>query len=127
MKEQLRANTQLAINMLTSLVKCQRQHALRLEQYFLHSAPKRIGCFLLGLCAALEQKDGVVITLPYDKALIASILGMKGATFSRALNILREETGIQISGTRITIESMDRLLRFVDGCYSQDYLYTNLN
>ena len=127
LKEQLRADTQLALNMIAALVKCQRQHALRLEQYFLHSAPKRIGCFLLGLCPALEQKDGVVITLPYDKASIASILGMKGATFSRALNILREETGIQISGTRITIESMDRLLHFVDGCYSQDYLYTNLS
>lgn len=127
LKEQLRTNTQLALNMITALVKCQRQHALRLEQYFLHSAPKRIGCFLLGLCPALEQKDGAVITLPYDKALIASILGMKGATFSRALNILREETGIQISGTRITIDSMKRLLHFVEGCYSQDYLYTNVS
>jgi CRP-like cAMP-binding protein len=70
----------------------------------------------------LEQKDGVVLNLPYDKTLIASVLGMKGATFSRALNILRDETGLHITGTRVTIDSIDRLLKFVNGCYSHLHL-----
>jgi len=118
LKEELRANNQLALNMLASMVQYQRRHELQLEQYFLYSAPQRIGCFLLGLCPVLEQKDGVVLNLPYDKSLIASTLGMKGATFSRALNILREETGIHITGTRVTIDAMERLLKFVDGCYA---------
>jgi len=118
LKEQLRVDTQLAFNMLTSMVQYRRFHELQQEQYFLYSAPQRIGCFLLGLCPALEQIDGVVLNLPYDKTLIASTLGMKGATFSRALNILRKETGIHISGTRVTIDSMARLLKFVNGCYS---------
>lgn len=118
LKEQLAANNKLALNMLTSMVQYQRRHELQLEQYFLYSAPQRIGCFFLGLCPVLEQKDGVVLDLPYDKTLIASTLGMKGATFSRALNILREETGIHIKGTRVTISSIERLLKFVDGCYS---------
>ena len=118
LKEQLRVNNKLAFNMMTSMVQYQRRHELQMEQYFLYSAPQRIGCFLLGLCPTLEQKDGVIINLPYNKELIASTLGMKGATFSRALNILRDDTGIQISGTRVTIGSMDRLLKFVDGCYT---------
>jgi len=122
LKEQLRVNNQLAFNMLTSMVQYQRRHELQLEQYILYSAPQRIGCFLLGLCPVLEQKDGVILNLPYDKTLIASTLGMKGATFSRALNILREETGIHIAGTRVTIDSMKRLLKFVDGCYSHHHL-----
>jgi len=118
LKEQLLVNPKLAFNMLTSMVQYQRRHELQLEQYLLYSAPQRIGCFLLGLCPTLEQKDGVTLNLPYDKTLIASTLGMKGATFSRALNILREETGIHITGTRVTIASMERLLNFVNGCYS---------
>jgi len=119
LREQIRQNNQLAFNMLTSMVQYQRRHELQLEKYLLYTAPQRIGCFLLGLCPALEQKDGVVLSLPYDKALIASTLGMKGATFSRALNILREETGIHIIGTRVTIDSMESLLTFVNGCYSR--------
>jgi len=122
LKDQLRANNQLAFNMLTSMVQYQRRHELQLEQYLLYSAPQRIGCFLLGLCPKLEQIDGVILNLPYDKTLIASTLGMKGATFSRALNILREETGIHITGTRVTIDSMERLLKFVNGCYSHPHL-----
>jgi len=126
LKEQLHLNNQLALNMLSTMVQYQRRHELQLEQYLLYSAPQRIGCFLLGLCPALEQKDGVILNLPYDKTLIASTLGMKGATFSRALNILRDETGIHISGTRVTIDSMQRLLDFVNGCYSHLRLPGNL-
>ena len=118
LEEQLRVNNQLALNMLAAMVQYQRIHEMQLEQYLLYSAPQRIGCFLLGLCPTLEQKDGAQLDLPYEKTLIASTLGMKGATFSRALNILREETGLHITGTRVTIDSMKRLLKFVDGCYS---------
>jgi len=127
LKERLRTNNQLALNMISYMVQQQRRYELHQEQYFLYSAPQRIGCFLLGLCPALEQKDGVILKLPYDKVLIASALGMKAPTFSRALNILREETGIHITGTSVTIDSMQRLLTFVDGCYSHPNLYKNLS
>jgi len=119
---QLRVNNQLALNMLASMVQYQRRHELQLEQYLLYSAPQRIGCFLLGLLPASEHKDGATLDLPYDKGLIASTLGMKGATFSRALHILRDETGINIAGARVKIDSMQRLLKFVNGCYSQTHL-----
>ena len=122
LQEQLSVNNQLLYNMVSYMAQDQRRHEQQLEQYLLYSAPQRIGCFLLGLCPTLEQIDGVILTLPYDKTLIASTLGMKGATFSRALNILREETGIVITGTRVTIDSMERLLQFVNGCYSHPHL-----
>ena len=123
LKEQLSVNNLLAFNMLNSMVQDRRMHELQLKQYLLYSAPQRIGCFLLGLCPTLEQKDGATLNLPYDKTLIASTLGMKGATFSRALNILRHETGIVITGTRVTIDSISRLLEFVNGCYPRPYVY----
>lgn len=126
LQRELRLSNQLALNMMNSMVQYQRRRELQLGQYLLYSAPQRIGCFLLGLCPVLEQKDGATLNLPYDKTLIASALGMKGATFSRALNILREETGIHIAGTRVTIDSMERLLTFVNGCYSYPNRYKNL-
>lgn len=122
LQEQVRANNLLLFNMVGYMAQDQRRHEQQLEQFLLYSAPQRIGCFLLGLCPVLDQKDGVVLNLPYDKTLIASTLGMKGATFSRALNILREETGLHITGTRVTIDSMERLLTFVNGCYSHPHL-----
>jgi CRP-like cAMP-binding protein len=122
LKNQLQENRQLSFNMLGCMVQYQRRHEQQLEQYLLYTAPQRIGCFLLGLCPVLEQKDGVILNLPYDKTLIASVLGMKGATFSRALNILRDETGLHITGARVTIDSIDRLLKFVNGCYSHLHL-----
>ena len=121
LKEQMSASPKLASNMLTSMIQYQRRHEMQLEQYLLYSAPQRVGCFILGLCPVQQQKDGVVIELPYNKTLIASTLGMKGSTFSRALNILRDETGTHISGSRVTISSMKRLLDFVNGCYLPHY------
>jgi len=117
LKEYLLINQQMAFNMLTIMTKYQRLHALQLELYHLYTAPQRIGCFLLGLCPPLDHRDGVKINLPYDKTLIAATLGMKGSTFSRALNILRKETGLQIHGTHVKIDSIKRLLDFVNGCY----------
>jgi CRP-like cAMP-binding protein len=122
LNEHLRASQQMAFNMLTVMTQYQRRHAIQMELYHLYSAPQRIGCFLLGLCPPLKQLDGVKIDLPYDKSLIASSLGMKGATFSRALNILRKETGIRIQGTRVTVDSIKRILDFVNGCYLETIL-----
>lgn len=118
LKSRLGADIRLAHNMMAYMVKNQRHREVMLEDFMLYSAPQRIGCFLLALCPETKQTDGAVITLPYDKKLIASTLGMKDATFSRALNVLREETGLHIAGTRVKIASMARLLKFVDGCYS---------
>lgn len=122
LKEQMSVSNRLASNMLTSMIQYQRRHEMQLEQYLLYTAPQRVGCFILGLCPVQEQKDGVVLDLPYDKTLIANTLGMKGPTFSRALNILREETGTRISGSRVTVSSIKKLLKFVNGCYLPHHL-----
>ena len=122
LKEQMGLSTQLALNMLTSMIQYQRRHEMQLEQFLLYSAPQRVGCFILGLCPVQEQKDGVLLDLPYDKSLIANTLGITGPTFSRALNMLRDETGTRINGNRVTIDSMKRLLKFVDGCYLPHHL-----
>jgi CRP/FNR family transcriptional regulator len=122
LKEQMSISNKLALNMLTSMIQYQRRHEMQVEQFLLYSAPQRVGCFILGLCPVQEQKDGAEIELPYDKTLIANTLGMKGPTFSRALNILREKTGTRISGSHVTIDSIKQLLEFVNGCYLPHHL-----
>ena len=117
LKSQIASNTKLAINMMTSMIQYQRRHEMQVEQFLLYSAPQRIGCFILDLCLVQNHRDGFELELPYDKRLIANLLGMKGPTFSRALNILRDATGTKITGTHVTISSIKKLLLYVDGCY----------
>lgn len=117
LKEQMRVSNQLALNMLTSMIQYQRRHEMQLEQFLLYSAPQRVGCFILGLCPVHEQIDGAEIELPYDKTLIANVLGMRGPTFSRALNMLNDETGTLVNGSHVKVKSIKRLLKFVGGCY----------
>jgi hypothetical protein len=65
-----------------------------------------------------ENKQNIVLFLPYDKALIASRLGMNRETFSRVLTIIQQYTGIKIKGSTVEIESMDKLVEFSCGSCS---------
>jgi len=124
LKERVRMDNQLALNMLSYMVQQQRRYEVQQEQNLFYSAPQRVGCFLLGLCPIPERKDGVILTLPYDKVQIASALAMKAPTFSRALHVLCEEASIHITGTSVTIDSVERLLTFVGSGYSPSLIRT---
>jgi CRP-like cAMP-binding protein len=126
LKSQMNANPRLSMNMMTSMIQYQRRHEMQVEQFLLYSAPQRVGCFILDLCLVQNQRDGFELDLPYDKRLIANLLGMKGPTFSRALIILRDATGTRINGTRVTIVSIKKLLHFVDGCYLSHHVKKNI-
>jgi CRP-like cAMP-binding protein len=114
LKEQICLNPTLALSMLSSMSRHHRRHYGEIAMNAMQSAPQRVGCFLLRLCPR-DKKEDVVLRLPYDKALIAYTLGMKGATFSRALNILREKTGMRIKGAAVEIDSVSQLAKFVYG------------
>ncbi|MGB9153806.1 MAG: Crp/Fnr family transcriptional regulator [Alphaproteobacteria bacterium] len=114
LKDQIRLNPALALSMLASMSRHHRQHYSEIALNAMQSTPQRIGCFLLKLCPLGKTKD-IVLHLPYDKTLIAYILGMDGATFSRALNILRQKIGIRISKSRVEIDSVNHLMQFVHG------------
>ena len=114
LKEQIRLNSTLAFNMLYSMSKHHRHHSGALAFNMMLSAPQRIGCFLLRLCIG-DNKKGAVFNLPYDKSLIADTLGMKNATFSRALAILKQKTGARVNGTSVEIDSVQKLAEYVYG------------
>lgn len=121
LSEQIRLNSKLALNMLSSMSIHHRRHHGELAFNATLNAPQRIGCFLLRLCPR-DEKHGIVFHLPYDKSLIADTLGMKSATFSRGLNILKQKIGFRINGTRVEIDSSEELANFVYGALATKYV-----
>ncbi len=119
LREQIGCSEALAFNMLSFMSRYHRRHFGEIALNTIQNAPQRIGRFLLKFCPR-NQKSNIVFHLPYDKTLIADTLGMKGATFSRALNVLRENTGVKIMGTKVEIKSIDNLLSFVRGSFAID-------
>lgn len=97
----------------------QRLHALELqvEHMALMTAPQRVGCYLLKLCHTKKEKQKVSVLLPYDKTLVATFLGMKLETFSRALAQLKE-VGITVDGPMIAVAEVKKLQQYVCGSCS---------
>ncbi len=114
LRERICTNRTLAFNILASMSRYHRQHFGEIALNTMQSAPQRIGRFLLRFCPH-NKKQNIIFHLPYDKTLIADTLGMKGATFSRALNILRQKTGVRIKGARVEIDSLQTLTNYVHG------------
>lgn len=111
LKDKIQSGGQLALNMLSSMSRHRVQQHREIEHLNLQNAPQRIGCFLLRLCP-IKATGNITIHLPYDKTLIASRLGMKAETFSRALAKLREETGIKIQGSAVHIGDLQELVTY---------------
>lgn len=120
LKEQIQKNGQMAISMLSAMSRKTKKREMDAEHLSIQNAPQRIGCFLLRLCPLGKEHD-VTLHLPYDKVLIASRLGMKPETFSRALNTLKESTNIKINGARVDIDNINKLTGYCCGACSSHY------
>ena len=89
-----------------------RQLVDEIEQLKAKSAPQRIASFFLK--QTVSTSGPARIALPYEKALIASRLGMKPESFSRALGKLAE-LGVVVARESVSISDVARLAAFVDG------------
>jgi len=121
LKERIRQSPTLALSMISSMYRHHRHHYAAIALNAMQSTPQRIGCFLLRLCP-LGKKTDIAFHLPYDKGLIADTLGMKGATFSRSLAILKQKTGLRLKGSRVEIDSIEKLMKFVYGPLAGKYM-----
>ncbi len=83
----------------------------QIEQIKILSAPQRLADFLIRLSSVREGP--AEIELPYEKSLIASRLGMKPESLSRALAKLRP-LGVSVDRERVSIVDMRLLLQFVE-------------
>jgi len=114
LRDQVSRNASLAYSMLSTLSRRHRRHCGEMALHAKQSAPQRVGYFLLKLCPK-NKRQSIKFALPYDKTLIASALGMKNETFSRALNFLRHKIGLRIKGASVEIDSIEQLAGFVYG------------
>ncbi len=91
----------------------QHLHALvgQVEQMKAQTGAQRVAEFLLGLAAT--DKGSCMVTLPYDKALIAGHLGMKPASLSRAFAKLRS-VGVSIARNHASISDLARLRTYAE-------------
>ena len=96
----------LAQAVIASLAHQFRRMVRQIKNLKLRSSTQRAGCYILALAERQGTRDRVV--LPYEKNLIASELGMKRESFSRALSSL-EKSGIKVDGQTIAILDADRL------------------
>ncbi len=99
----------LALAMLASCSKHLKYLVEQLEQIKQLSAPRRIANFLLGLCSG--GSGPCIVTLPYEKSLIAKRLGMQPESFSRAILKLRA-VGVTMERERVSIEDITLLADF---------------
>jgi CRP/FNR family transcriptional activator FtrB len=110
LREHVSANAKLAVGMLASLSRHYRMMVRQIKDLKLNSATERLGCYLLALG---EQRgagtDGpVTVTLPVEKALLATRLGTTPENLSRAFANLRR-AGVRTSGCTVTITDMAQL------------------
>ncbi len=111
-REQIKRNNQLALNTLSSM--CYRSQSLisQIEVMRLKTVDERLGWFLLKLVIDQQHKTRT-IQLPYEKSVIASYLGMKRETFSRALKRLKTK-GFIVENNTVTLPSLTSLCEFCD-------------
>lgn len=96
----------LAHAVIGSLAQQFRRMVRQIKNLKLRSSTQRVGCYVL----ALSKRQGTLdrASLPYEKTLIASELGITRESFSRALSGL-ESFGIKVEGQTIAIYDRDQL------------------
>lgn len=91
------------------LATCYRSVVKSMKNLKLRTAVERVGNYLLRLHDKAGQAR--VVTLPYGKKNLASILGMTPENLSRAFGSLQAH-GIIMDGSRVEIDDREALARF---------------
>ena len=109
---ELTRSPELALSIMGSLSHQLHSLITEIEQLKTRTATQRVCDFFVRRCAVDE--GSAVISLPYDKVIIASRLGMKPESLSRILNRLRK-IGVKTENGRVAISDVEALIRFSDG------------
>jgi len=103
------------IKLSTAVVEAMSGLAFRLgtkvKQLKTLNGPQRLAQFILETAAG--STSHAVVTLPYERRLLATQLGMAPETISRAFRYLRD-VGVEGHGREIVVSSIDALRAFVE-------------
>ncbi len=102
----MRERPEIALAILSSTYRHLHGLVAQVEQLKAHTGAQRVAEFLLDLCQA--DSGPCIITLPYDKTLMAGRLGMQPQSLSRAFNRL-EEQGVEIMQNQARISDVGKL------------------
>ncbi len=105
------SDTQFAMNAMQDLAGCYRSMVRHTKNLKLRNTRARIGAYLLRQSRLLGNTAG--FTLPVEKRLLASYMGMTPENLSRALKSLATD-GCKIDGQRVTITDRARLEALVE-------------
>lgn len=103
----------ISLNILSTISQYAHMVEIESEHKSTMSAAQQVGCFLQRLCV-MHGFHPSGFTLPYNKALIASRLGMEPETFSRALAKLRSH-GIEVRDMQVRFTNMDEIGDYICG------------
>ncbi|NDR58396.1 Crp/Fnr family transcriptional regulator [Aliiruegeria sabulilitoris] len=101
--EMMRNNPETAESILASAFVHLHALVTQLEQLKAETGAERTAKFLLEFCD--PDARSAIVTLPYDKGLIAGRLGMKPESLSRAFTRLRS-VGVRVSGNLAAIDDV---------------------
>jgi CRP-like cAMP-binding protein len=109
--ERIGADPSFALAMLAAMSLRLRELVNEIERLKRHDATERVAEFLLNMAAASDV-DPTIVTLPFEKLVIAARLGIKPESFSRALARLKA-AGVATNGPQVTIASRQALEQFL--------------
>lgn len=101
-----RRDPDFAVDVIEDLARGYRSMVRHTKNLKLRSARERLAAYLLKQSAV--HGGAVGFTLPHEKRLIASYLGITPESLSRTLKSLAAE-GVHIQGARVTLTDKDRL------------------
>lgn len=107
--DMLRREPELALAILSSTFRHLNELVGQVEQIKSQTGAQRLAGFLVRLC---DREEGTcIVTLPYDKAVIAGRLGMKPESLSRAFSRLRQ-VGVHVARHHARIDDVTALCEF---------------
>jgi CRP-like cAMP-binding protein len=107
----LRKEPELALAMIGSTFQHLHDLVGQVEQIKAQTGAQRVADFLVGLCNC--DGGSCVVTLPYDKALIAGRLGMKPESLSRAFAKLKS-VGVHVTRDHARIDDIAALRSYAE-------------
>jgi len=110
MKLAISAQPEIAFVMMASASRYVKELIEQVERTKIRNGTRRVADFILALSS--KNKEHHVITLPYEKSLIANQLAMTPESFSRALQSLKS-VGVSVQREVIILENRDALEKFV--------------
>ena len=116
-------------NLLSALSQSTHEMKVDAENRAAMSIEQRVACFLSKICA-IQELNPSGFNLPYSKGLIASRLGMRQETLSRALLKL-EDTGITVKDKHVSLHDLESIDKNVcsqcpgaESCFARKALRT---